>query len=186
VKRAFDVVGALAGLAFFAIPIAVIALAILLTDGRPILFSQERLGRARKPFTILKFRSMRDGVVTPVGRPLRATGLDELPQLLNVLRGDLSAVGPRPLTASDVERLGWWRPPYDFRWSVTPGLTGLAQVVGTRSARHALRVDRCYIAHRTIALDLQLVAWSFAINVIGKSRVRRLLSRARARIPASL
>jgi lipopolysaccharide/colanic/teichoic acid biosynthesis glycosyltransferase len=69
---------------------------------------------------------------------------------------------------------------------VPPGLTGLAQVVGTRSARHALRLDRCYITRRTMTLDLQLVAWSFAINVIGKTRVRRLLSRSRVRIPASL
>jgi lipopolysaccharide/colanic/teichoic acid biosynthesis glycosyltransferase len=165
---------------------AVIALAIVATDGLPILFRQERLGRARRPFTILKFRSMRRDTMTPVGRVLRATGLDELPQLLNVLKGEISAVGPRPLTASDVARLRWGAPSCDFRWSVRPGLTGLAQVVGTRSARHALRLDRCYIAHRTIALDLQLIAWSFAINVVGKTRVRRLLSRSRARIPASL
>lgn len=182
----FDVIGATAGLIFFAAPMAVIALAIVATDGLPILFRQERLGRARRPFTILKFRSMRRDTMTPVGRVLRATGLDELPQLLNVLKGEISAVGPRPLTASDVARLRWGAPSCDFRWSVRPGLTGLAQVVGTRSARHALRLDRCYIAHRTIALDLQLIAWSFAINVVGKTRVRRLLSRSRARIPASL
>jgi lipopolysaccharide/colanic/teichoic acid biosynthesis glycosyltransferase len=178
--RAFDVAGALAGLVFFGVPMAVIALAIALADGRPLLFRQERLGCGRRPFTILKFRSMRDGVVTPIGRVLRATGLDELPQLVNVLRGDLRAVGPRPLTASDVDRLGWGNASCDFRWSVPPGLTGLAQVVGTRSARHALRLDRRYLARRTIALDLQLIAWSFAINVFGKTRARRLLSRFRS------
>jgi len=185
-QRALDVVGALAGLVFFGLPMAVIAFVIVLTDGPPLLFRQERLGRGRKPFTILKFRSMRDGVVTPIGCLLRATGLDELPQLLNVLRGDISAVGPRPLTAFDVDRLGWGKPSCDFRWSVPPGLTGLAQVIGTRSARHALRLDRCYLARRTIALDLRLIAWSFAINVCGKTRVRRLLSRGRARVRASL
>jgi lipopolysaccharide/colanic/teichoic acid biosynthesis glycosyltransferase len=186
VTRLFDVLGGLAGLVFFALPMAAVALAIVLTDGRPILFRQERLGRGRRPFTILKFRSMRGGAVTPVGRLLRATGLDELPQLLNVLSGEISAVGPRPLTASDVERLGWAGPSSDDRWSVPPGLTGLAQVVGTRSARHALRLDRCYIAQRTLALDLRLIAWSFAINAIGKTRVRRLLARPRAHSPASL
>jgi lipopolysaccharide/colanic/teichoic acid biosynthesis glycosyltransferase len=185
-RRVFDVVGAAAGLVVFALPMAAIALAIALADGRPILFRQERLGRDRRLFTILKFRSMRDGTVTPVGHVLRATGLDELPQLLNVLSGEISAVGPRPLTARDVERLGWGSSSCDDRWSVAPGLTGLAQVVGTRSARHALRLDRCYIAHRTLALDVRLIALSFAINALGKSRVRRLLARPRAHSPASL
>jgi len=107
VKRIFDVVGALGGLVFFAVPMAVIAFAIVLTDGRPVFFRQERLGRARRPFTILKFRSMREGVVMPIGRLLRASGLDELPQLLNVLSVEISAVGPRPLTAL------LHRPPHD-------------------------------------------------------------------------
>ena len=94
---------------------AAIAAAILLLDGRPVLFRQTRLGRGRRPFTILKFRSMRDGEVTALGRVLRSTGLDELPQLVNVLDGELSAVGPRPLTEADVQRLGWTVPAYDFR-----------------------------------------------------------------------
>ena len=175
-KRLFDVVGALGGLVVFAPPMAAIAAAILLLDGRPLLFRQTRVGRGRRLFTILKFRSMRNGEVTAVGRVLRSTGLDELPQLVNVLAGELSAVGPRPLTQADVRRLGWTAPACDFRWRVKPGLTGLAQVVGTRSARHALRLDRCYIARQNLALDVRLIAWSFAINLLGKSRVRRMIS----------
>jgi lipopolysaccharide/colanic/teichoic acid biosynthesis glycosyltransferase len=174
-KRLFDVVGALGGLVAFAPPMAAIAAAILLLDGRPLLFRQTRVGRGRRPFTILKFRSMRNGEVTAVGRVLRSTGLDELPQLVNVLAGELSAVGPRPLTEADVRRLGWTAPACDFRWRVKPGLTGLAQVVGTRSARHALRLDRCYIARQNLALDVRLIAWSFAINLLGKRRVRFIL-----------
>jgi lipopolysaccharide/colanic/teichoic acid biosynthesis glycosyltransferase len=174
-KRLFDVVGAIGGLIVFAPPMAAIAAAILLLDGRPLLFRQTRVGRGRRPFTILKFRSMRNGEVTAVGRVLRSTGLDELPQLVNVLAGELSAVGPRPLTEADVRRLGWTAPACDFRWSVKPGLTGLAQVVGTRSARHALRLDRCYIARQNLALDVRLIAWSFAINLLGKRRVRFIL-----------
>ena len=163
---------------FFGPPMAAIAAGILLLDGRPVLFRQIRLGRGRRPFTILKFRSMRrDGEVSAIGRVLRSTGLDELPQLVNVLRGELSAVGPRPLTEADVKRLGWTVPACDFRWSVPPGLTGLAQVVGSRSARHALRLDRCYIAGQNLTLDVRLIAWSFAINVLGKNRVQRLISR---------
>jgi lipopolysaccharide/colanic/teichoic acid biosynthesis glycosyltransferase len=176
VKRIFDIVGAIGGLVFFALPMAGIAAAVLILDGRPVLFRQVRLGRERRPFTILKFRSMRDGEVTAIGRLLRATGLDELPQLVNVLRGDISAVGPRPLTDEDVRRLGWSDPACDFRWRVPPGLTGLAQVAGTRSARHALRLDRRYIARQSWRLDVGLIGWSFAINLFGKKRVRRWLS----------
>ena len=179
-KRLFDLVGAAAGLLAFSPVIAVIAAAIVLEDGWPVLFRQERLGRGRQPFTILKFRSMRDGRITRVGRMLRATGLDELPQFINILCGDMSAVGPRPLTESDVTRLGWMAPRYDFRWQVLPGLTGLAQVTEARSGRLSLSLDRRYVARQSLSLDLRLVAASFAINALGKSRVRRALERRRS------
>jgi lipopolysaccharide/colanic/teichoic acid biosynthesis glycosyltransferase len=178
-KRLFDLVGAAGGLLAFSPAMAVIACAIVLEDGGPVLFRQERLGRRRRPFTILKFRSMRDGRITRVGRILRATGLDELPQFINILRGDMSAVGPRPLTASDVSRLGWVVPRYDFRWRVLPGLTGLAQVSEARSGRLSLGLDRRYMARQSLSLDVRLVAVSFAINALGKERVRRLLVRVR-------
>ena len=157
---------------------ALIAGAIVLEDGWPVLFRQERLGRRRRPFTILKFRSMRDGRITRVGRIMRTTGLDELPQFINILRGDMSAVGPRPLTESDVARLGWMAPRYDFRWRVLPGLTGLAQVTEARSGRLSLGLDRRYVARQSLSLDVRLVAVSFAINALGKTRVRRLLVRS--------
>ena len=180
-KRLFDVVGALGGLLCFAPIMLATALAILMEDGPPIVFRQQRLGHRRRPFTILKFRSMRDGCVTRVGRLLRATGLDELPQFVNILRGELSAVGPRPLTAADTERLGWATARHDFRWSVRPGLTGLAQIVGTNAARQALFLDRRYIDGRSLFLDLRLVALSFAVNALGKPRMRRLLLRRHRR-----
>jgi lipopolysaccharide/colanic/teichoic acid biosynthesis glycosyltransferase len=183
-KRLFDLVGAAGGLLAFSPAMAVIAAAIVLEDGGPVLFRQERIGRRRRPFTILKFRSMRDGRITRVGRMLRATGLDELPQFINILRGDMSAVGPRPLTESDVTRLGWTAPRYDFRWRVPPGLTGLAQVTEARSGRLSLGLDRRYVARQSLSLDVRLVAISFAINALGKERVRRLLVRSgRARRP---
>jgi len=175
-KRVFDVIGAAAGLVVFAPVIVVIAGAILLDDGGPILFRQARIGKDRHLFDILKFRSMRDGAVTRVGRRLRATGLDELPQFLNILNGEMSAVGPRPLTEYDVRRLGWDAPRYDFRWRVRPGLTGLAQVNATTSTnRVSMMLDRRYIAEQCVSLDLALVAASFAVNVFGKARVRRFL-----------
>jgi lipopolysaccharide/colanic/teichoic acid biosynthesis glycosyltransferase len=152
---------------------AMIMVAILLDDGRPVLFRQPRLGYRRRPFSILKFRSMRDGRVTRVGRMLRATGLDELPQFINILRGDMSGVGPRPLTAADVDRLGWTGAEVEFRWQVKPGLTGLAQLMGAGTSAASLALDRAYCVRWDPARDCQLIAISFAVNVLGKSRVRR-------------
>jgi lipopolysaccharide/colanic/teichoic acid biosynthesis glycosyltransferase len=186
IKRLFDVAGALGGLLFFSPVIVAVAAAILADDGRPVLFAQARLGRGRRPFTILKFRSMRDGRVTRVGRLLRATGLDELPQFLNILRGDMSAVGPRPLTADDVARLGWTAPRHDFRWRVAPGLTGLAQLAGPPSPAGALVLDRWYVGRRTLRLDVRLIALSFAVNALGKTRVQRWLSSDRTSEPSRM
>ena len=173
-KRIFDVCGAVGGLLFFGPFMLCVAAAILLDDGRPVLFRQPRLGRGRRPFAIVKFRSMRDGRVTRVGRILRATGLDELPQFLNILRGDLSAVGPRPVTADDAERFGWTGPSAVPRWRINPGLTGLGQLAG-RSPRESLHLDRCYARRRSLLLDCRLIAASFVVNVLGKSRARKLL-----------
>ena len=135
-KRLFDIAGALAGVVVFAPVMAVVAVAVLIDDGRPLLFPQERLGYRRRPFVIWKFRTMRDGKVTRAGRVLRASGLDEITQFFNILKGDMSAVGPRPLTDADVQRLGWGRAAVDFRWEVRPGLTGLAQIAGAASSEH--------------------------------------------------
>jgi lipopolysaccharide/colanic/teichoic acid biosynthesis glycosyltransferase len=178
VKRLFDLAGACAGLIVFAPIMAVIAVVVLVDDGGPVFFRQARLGRRRRPFTILKFRSMRDDRVTRAGRVLRATGLDEIPQFLNILRGDMSAVGPRPLTDADVQRLGWTSAVYDFRWDTRPGLTGLAQIVGAKTAEEALELDRAYVARWKPLLDCQLIALSFAVNALGKVRVQQLLQRS--------
>jgi len=177
VKRLLDVGGAAGGLLFFLPAMTLVVLAILLEDGLPVIFRQQRLGEARVPFTILKFRSMRNGTITRVGRILRNTGLDELPQFINVLRGEMSAVGPRPLTEADTARLGWNAAGYDDRWRVRPGLTGLAQLVGSQTSRTSLSLDRLYIARQSVWLDLPLIAASFAINALGKQRARELLIR---------
>ena len=174
-QRVFDVAGAVAGLAVFSPVMALISAAVLLEDGRPLFFRQERLGLYRRRFNILKFRSMRDGRVTRVGRVLRATGLDEVPQFINILRGDMSAIGPRPLTAEDVTRLGWDGTAFDFRWNCRPGLTGLAQLAGARADEDALVLDRIHSERWSPLLDCQLIAWSFAVNAFGKAKVRRWL-----------
>jgi lipopolysaccharide/colanic/teichoic acid biosynthesis glycosyltransferase len=175
--RLFDVLGAAAGLLVFAPAMAIIALAIVIDDGSPVLFRQERVGYRRRRFEILKFRSIRDGRVTRVGRVLRATGLDELPQFVNILRGDMSAVGPRPLTPDDVIHLGWGDERFDFRWACRPGLTGLAQLVAARADDEALSFDRIHAERWNPLLDCRLIGWSFVVNAFGKARVRRRLRR---------
>jgi exopolysaccharide production protein ExoY len=97
-----------------------------------------------------------------------------LPQFLNILRGDLSAVGPRPVTEEDARRFGWTGPSAAARWHVNPGLTGLGQLAA-RSPREQIRLDRCYTRRRTVLFDCRIVAMSFVVNVLGKSRARRLL-----------
>jgi lipopolysaccharide/colanic/teichoic acid biosynthesis glycosyltransferase len=177
-KRAFDVAGACAGIVVFAPVMAIVIVAVFLDDGGPIFFRQQRLGYRRRPFSILKIRTMRDGRTTRVGAVLRATGLDEVPQLVNILTGDMSAVGPRPLTENDVARLGWSGPAFDFRWETRPGLTGLAQIVGAEPAPETLELDRSHADRWSPLLDCQLIALSFAVNVLGKSRVSRTLRRS--------
>src|SRR5262249_23749774 len=128
-------------------------------------------------FRIVKLRTMRAGRVTRVGRWLRATGLDETTQFIHVLRGEMSVVGPRPLTREDIERLGWSGLRHDARFAVRPGITGLAQVDGGRSARRSRALDALYARRRSIAMDLRLIAISAAMNALGKTRVRAWLRR---------
>ncbi|WP_308197048.1 sugar transferase [Anaeromyxobacter sp. SG64] len=169
VKRALDVCGAGVGLVLASPVLAVAGAAILVTQGRPILFRQTRPGLGGAPFTIYKLRTMRppraDEVwyqtdaqrVTRLGRFLRATSLDELPELWNVLRGEMSLVGPRPLL---VEYLDQYTPDERRRHDVRPGVTGWAAVNG----RHALKfkerlaLDVWYVDHWSLRLDLRILA----------------------------
>ncbi len=177
--RSFDLAFATAGLLLFSPVFLLAALAIWLEDGFPLLFLQQRLGRFGCPFEIYKFRSMRDGKVTRVGAWLRRSGIDEAAQFLNVLRGDMAMVGPRPLTAADSVRLGWDMPARAHRWKATPGITGLAQVLAGRSEKYSRRLEDLYLRRHNRGLDLALIAVSFAMNVLGKARVRAALARAR-------
>jgi lipopolysaccharide/colanic/teichoic acid biosynthesis glycosyltransferase len=161
-KRAIDVVGGLVGLAVGAIPMAIIAVAIRATMGSPVLFRQVRPGRDAQPFTLLKFRTMKTGDasdadrLTKLGRVLRSTSLDELPEFWNVLRGDMSLVGPRPLL---VEYVALYDEVQRRRHEVRPGLTGLAQVRGRNLVdwpeRFAMDVD--YVDSWTIVGDIKII-----------------------------
>lgn len=179
-RGTFDIVCALAGLAVFTPFFALATVLIRMEDGGPVLFRQQRLGRDRRPFVVLKFRTMRDEHVTRLGRWLRATGLDETTQFLNVLRGEMRMVGPRPLTIDDVERLGWADDGQAFRFRVPPGITGLAQLLGGRSARHSLHLDALYARRGSLWLDIEIILLSFAVNILGKARVRQWMRDRRA------
>jgi lipopolysaccharide/colanic/teichoic acid biosynthesis glycosyltransferase len=185
VKRGLDLVGGLVLLAAAAVPMALVAAFVRLASPGPVLYRQRRIGLGGREFTLLKFRTMRDNAerdtgevlavpgdprFTPGAALLRRLRLDELPQLFNVLRGDMSLVGPRPLTREDIERLGWQGEA--LRWSVRPGITGTAQLFGRgRGKRVNGWLDRRYIRARSLRLDLQLIALSFAVNLFGKRRV---------------
>ena len=171
-KRALDVLVAGTACAAFAPLVAGIAVASWLEDSGSPLFAQPRVGRERQPFTIFKLRSMRQQQVTRVGRWLRRTGMDELPQFVNVLRGEMSVVGPRPLTRQDVERLGWHDAPHDWRFATSPGITGLSQLFARPTLRSTRRLDRLYLQRQNLLLDLRIIALSFAVNLAGKRTIR--------------
>jgi lipopolysaccharide/colanic/teichoic acid biosynthesis glycosyltransferase len=163
-------------LVLLALPVmAVVALALALTSGRPIIFRQTRVGKDGSPFTMYKFRTMQHGAeeetgpvlavendprVTVLGRVLRGTRLDELPQLWNVLRGDMSFVGPRPERPEFVQQFEQDIQGYRERFKVRPGLTGYAQVNGEyhTSPTTKLKYDLAYMYNRSIWLDLKILS----------------------------
>ena len=162
-KRALDLVGSSVGLLVALLPMALIAVLIRLRMGSPVLFRQERPGLGGRPFTLIKFRTMRAGAgdddvrLTRLGRLLRTTSLDELPELWNVLVGDMSLVGPRPLLAEYLPR---YSPRQARRHEVRPGLTGLAQVEGRNLVawEERFELDVRYVDTRSLALDLRIIA----------------------------
>ena len=178
-KRLFDICSASIALVLCWPLLLFVALLIPLYDGGPVLFRQTRLGRGMRPFSVYKFRTMQDGEITRIGYWLRATGIDELPQFVNVLRGEMSGVGPRPLTEQDVVRLGWDQRGAAARFRARPGMTGLAQLYAGTSARRSLACDRLYCQHPNVFFDASIITWSVLINVLGKQRVRRWLARRR-------
>jgi lipopolysaccharide/colanic/teichoic acid biosynthesis glycosyltransferase len=170
-KRALDVLGATVGLTLSAPLLAASAIAVRLEDDGPVFFRQERVGQDERPFEVLKLRTMivdahtqgagyavdkGDSRITRIGHLLRKTSIDELPQLWNVLRGEMSLVGPRPTLSYQVER---YTDRQRRRLEVKPGLTGWAQVNGRASLSWPERIelDVWYVEHRSLALDLRIL-----------------------------
>lgn len=195
-KRTFDFILSLSGIILSTPLWLLISLLIILEDGFPVFYLQERGGRCGRIFKAIKFRSMvkdaekgagpiqaleNDPRITRVGRILRATALDELPQLINILRGDMSFVGPRALRPEELEVRGNPEvlsieeiPGYERRLTVKPGLTGLAQVYLPTDAprRDKFRYDLLYIKNQSFLLDLKLILLSFWITFRGKWEYR--------------
>jgi len=175
-KRLFDVVVSAVGIMVLSPLFAALVLTVRLTMGSPVFFRQSRPGRGGKPFTLLKFRTMLIGQkgqeqlpdgdrLTPLGKMLRRTSLDELPELINVLRGDMSLVGPRPLLME-------YLPLYDSvqarRHEIRPGMTGWAQVNGRNEIgwEEKFRLDVWYVDHQSFILDLRIL-WLTVVGVVG-------------------
>ena len=168
-KRSLDIAGAAAGLVLLSPLLAGLAVAVRLTTGAPVLFRQPRAGRHGRAFRIVKFRTMTDarhadGTLLPdaerltaLGRFLRRTSLDELPELVNVLTGDMSLVGPRPLL---IEYLPHYTPRQARRHELRPGITGWAQINGRNAVDWPARLemDVWYVDHRSLGLDLKILS----------------------------
>ncbi len=187
IKRAVDIVGSLFGIVITSPIMLLSAIAVKLTSPGPVIFKQERVGLHNKTFNMYKFRSMEkqapgeekkawtvrnDPRVTPVGKFLRRTSLDELPQLFNILRGDMSLVGPRPERPLFVRKFQEEIPRYMVKHQVRPGLTGWAQVNGLRgdtSIRKRIEYDIYYIENWTLGFDMKIILMTFFTGFINKN-----------------
>jgi sugar transferase EpsL len=182
-KRLFDLILASLGLALFSPILLVVAVLVAIRHGRPVLFRQQRPGYKGQPFYIYKFRTMtgaRDAAgnllpdaerLTPLGRSLRATSLDELPELFNVLRGEMSLVGPRPLLMEYLER---YSPEQMRRHDMLPGLTGWAQVNGRNviTWEDKFRFDVWYVDHWSFWLDIRIL-FKTVLKVIRREGINK-------------
>jgi len=180
-KRLFDVVVAMLAIAVLVVPAVVLGAVVMTTLGRPVLFVQTRPGLHGRPFRMVKFRTMRDqrdanGDLLPdrqrltrFGRFLRSTSLDELPELWNVLVGDMSLVGPRPLL---MEYLPLYSPQQARRHEVRPGITGWAQVNGRNAISwdEKFQLDVWYVDHRSFTLDLKIL-WLTLRSVVAREGI---------------
>ncbi|MBQ6338402.1 MAG: sugar transferase [Kiritimatiellae bacterium] len=170
-KRLLDILLVVLAFPLWLSLLGAVALAVLAVDGRPVFFRQERAGKGGVPFRMLKFRTMRDGAgtdetrLTRLGRFLRASSLDELPELLHVLAGTMSLVGPRPLPTRYLPR---YSPEQARRHEVRPGITGWAQVHGRNllSWEDKFAYDVWYVDHRSLFLDVKILFLTVA-TVLG-------------------
>ena len=151
-----------------------IASIILIIDRYPIFFVQERIGKKKKIFKIYKFRTMDNNKITALGKSLRRTGIDEIPQLINILIGDMNFIGPRPLTKKDLIRLEWNTNFHDIRWGIKPGITGLSQLLPICNKRASFFLDKFYVNNHSIILNGKIIFTSVLILFFGKRKGQKL------------
>ena len=184
IKRAFDIFASALGLLICLIPMGIVAVVIRLESPGPAIFKQVRLGRGGKPYTMYKFRSMRqdaekngpqwatvnDDRCTKVGKFIRRCHIDELPQLFNVLKGDMSMVGPRPERPYFYDEFEAYIPNFRQRLKIKPGLTGLSQVNGCydMTPEQRLAYDKTYMAARGLWTDLKILLQTVVVVFNGK------------------
>ncbi len=186
-KRVFDIVGSILCIIIFSIPMLIVSLLVKFTSSGPLIFKQKRIGLHNRAFNMYKFRSMRvqtaaeekkawttmnDPRVTPVGKFIRSTSLDELPQFFNVLKGDMSLVGPRPERPYYVDKFKEEIPRYMVKHQVRPGITGWAQVNGYRgdtSIKKRIDCDIYYIENWTLSLDLKILFLTLFKGFVNKN-----------------
>jgi len=161
-------------LVFFS-PLWIITLVLTLTfQGSPLFFLQERIGIKKATFKIYKLRTMHDGKITPWGKFLRNTGLDEFPQLLNIIKGDMNFIGPRPLTGYDIKRLVWDTDYHLKRWDVKPGITGLSQLSPICHKKASWFYDSYYSINKSVFLDISIGIQTLLVLIIGKNALKKL------------
>ena len=166
-KRFMDILISAVALIILAIPMGIVAILIKIEDGSPAIFKQERMGKDLKPFNIYKFRTMKterevlnsemthEEMTTKIGKILRATSIDELPQLINILKGEMTFIGPRPWI---VEYYEWFTDEQKRRSNVTPGITGLAQIKGRNGISIFKKIDYDieYVDNMSLLLDIKI------------------------------
>jgi lipopolysaccharide/colanic/teichoic acid biosynthesis glycosyltransferase len=157
-------------LILFPVIISVSVLIVVIDKQSPI-FKQQRVKIDRKPFTIYKFQTFKNGNISNLGKLLRKLGIDEIPQLLNILKNDINFIGPRPLTQNDIDRLGWNSPFYDKRWNLKPGLTGLAQLSPLCHKKMTVFWDNYYANNQSFYLDAKILVATFFVLFLGKQKV---------------
>ena len=189
-KRMFDIVASFVGLILISPILIIVTILIKLTSKGPVLYKQERITKENKSFMLVKFRTMsvnaeentgpvlseeNDPRVTPIGRILRKTRIDELPQLINVLKGEMSLVGPRPERPFFVEQFIHDMPEYSHRFTVKAGITGYAQVLGnySTSPEDKLRYDLMYIRNYSLILDIKLILQTIRVLFTGGSAYKK-------------